>query len=185
MDTSVQSLMALRPDGTGLRPLIELATSTVAYTRVKGADWSPDGSRLLAMLEFPDRPDHWLLYVLNADGTRLNRVGRSLVDQYNNPKWSPDGTRIGFQYWTVHPDGGGQDFHGIGVLDLETGVLRDLGPEQTNGFTSWDWSPDGESILEIGGDGSGDMNIVNATTGEWTTTPWAVDTPITWQRVAP
>jgi WD40 repeat protein len=185
VDPSVQSLMAVRPDGTSVRTLLEMTTSAVQYTSIGGADWSPDGSKLLVKMVLPDRPDHPQLFVLNADGTGLQRLGKNPLDQYNTAKWSPDGTRIGFQWWTVHADGNGQDFHGIGVLTLATGAVRDLGPVQLNGFTSWDWSPDGESILEVPGDGSGDMNIVNMATGRVTTTPWPVDSPITWQRVAP
>jgi hypothetical protein len=52
-----------------------------------------------------------------------------------------------------------------------------------DGCTSWEWSPDGESILMV--PGSGDILVVNARTGESITTPWSVAAPIDWQRVAP
>jgi hypothetical protein len=188
VNPSVQSLMAVRPDGTGLRTLIDKATSSVDYKLIRGADWSPDGTQLLVMLDFGSSPENWQLFILNADGSSLRQLrGQNPMDGYNSVKWSPDGTRIGFQWWTQHPerdDGANEDFHGIGVLDLATGIVTDLGPIQNNGFITWDWSPDGESILEIGGDGSGYVNIVNVATGQVTTTPWRVFKPITWQRTA-
>ena len=188
-DTARQSLMAVHPDGTGLRTLIDKATSGVEYTVMRGPDWSPDGSQLLVVMELPDFPDHPELFVLYADGSGLRQLRRdNPLDEYNSPKWSPDGTRIGFQYWTRHEvDNGnpGEDFHGIGVLDVASGELRDLGPMQSNGFTTWEFSPDGASILELPADGSNDMNIVDIKTGLWTTTPWKVANPITWQRTLP
>ena len=188
VDPARQALMAVRTDGTGLRTLIDASTSTVGYTSIGGADWSPDGSQLLLLMVLPDFADHPELFVVNADGSGLRRLrGDNPLDEYNSPKWSPDGTRIGFQFWTRHPernDGLNEDFHGIGVYDLATGVVTDLGPIQNNGFTTWEFSPDGASILEMPGDGSNDMNIVDIETGEWTTTPWRVADPITWQRTA-
>ena len=189
VDPVRQSLMAVHPDGTGLRALIEKETAAIEYTVMRGPDWSPDGSQLLVVMELPDFPEHPQLFVVNANGTGLRRLrDQNPLDEYNSPKWSPDGTRIGFQYWTRHAiDDGqpGEDFHGIGVLDIASGELRDLGPMQFNGFTTWEFSPDGASILELPADGSSDMNIVDVKTGLWTTTPWKVGDPITWQRTMP
>jgi len=184
VDRSRNELVAVQADGTKPRVLLNKATSAVRYDRIIGAEWSPDGSQLLLMLELPDESSIWGLFVLSADGTGLHRLGNNPLDGYNSPKWSPDGTKVGFQYWTNNADGT-LGFHGIGVLDLKTGSVRDLGPQQVNGFTTWAWSPDGLSILELPGDGSNKMHIVNVTTGESTTTPWTSEDPINWQRVAP
>ena len=188
VDPSAEALLAVRPDGTGLRSLIDKATAPLVYAKVRGADWTPDGSKLLVMLELESSPDQGKLFVLNADGTGLRQLlSQNPMDEYNSVKWSPDGTRIGFQWWTRNHaiEGAGQEFHGIGVLNLASGVVTDLGPVQYNGFTSWDWSPDGESILAVPGDGSNDMQIVNVATGSLAVLPWSVDQPITWRRVAP
>lgn len=185
VEQASQSLMAAAPDGTGLRVLIDKKTSGVRYTRLMGADWSPDGSRLLVMVELLGAPDRWRLFILDADGSGLRRLlGENPLDEFNAPKWSPDGTLIGFQWWTGLPGDGGQEYHGIGVLNLASGEVRDLGPVQPNGFTTWEFSPDGKSILELPGDGSNQMHIVDIETGTLTTTPWKAVYPITWQRVA-
>jgi dipeptidyl aminopeptidase/acylaminoacyl peptidase len=184
VDSSSHSLMAVHADGSDRRVLLDHETSTVPYVDVNGAEWSPDGSQLVLMLDLPDSPGLWRLFILNADGTGFRRLGKNPLDNYNSPKWSPDGTKIGFQYWTSLTADDGQGFHGIGVLDLATGSLRDLGPMQNNGFTTWEWSPDGTSILELPGDGSNKMHIVDVATGQWTTTPWTSVDPINWQRIA-
>lgn len=180
------ALMAAKLDGTGLRAVIDPKTSLVGYSNLKGAQWSPDGSKLLVLVELPVQTERWHLYVVNADGTDfrpLNDLSRDpLIDQ-NSPMWSPDGTLVAFQYWTNHPDGSMEDFHSIGVVDLAGGPVRDVGPVSTNGY-SWEWSPDGASILEIPGDGSGQMFIVDATTGVAQTAPWLVTDTSSWQRTA-
>lgn len=66
------------------------------------------------------------LWVIGADGS-----GRAslLDDRVGYPAWSPDGTRIALELR-------GDETH-VGVLDVTTGALTDLGP----GFVP-DWSPD-------------------------------------------
>ena len=184
VDASGASLMAARTDGTGLRTILDKKTSQMPFTRIISADWSPDGAKLLVMADLPERTDHWQLFVLNADGTGMRRIGANPLDGYNSPKWSPDGASIGFQYWTMHVNDDGQDFHGIGVLDLATGELRDLGRTQFNGFTTWEFSPDGKSILWLPGDGSDQISLVDIKTGTWTSMPWTSGSEITWQRTA-
>jgi Tol biopolymer transport system component len=198
------SLMAMKLDGTGVRTLIDGANPPVPYHDLKGAEWSPDGSKVLVLLNqgTADR-EAWHLFVMKADGSDLQPVGsvsKSPRGDVNSPLWSPDGARIAFQYWTWHANDDGEDFHALGVIDLATGRMNNIGQMHTNGYVSWQWSPDGTSILELPGDEAGGNNcsgvtctaaqggpifIVNATTGRVTQTPWSADTPINWQRVAP
>jgi TolB protein len=179
-------LVAVKPDGTGLRTLLDLK-SPLKYGNLRAPQWSPDGSKIVVMVEFPG-PEQWHLYVMNADGTDVHPLSPLTTDSQadqGSPMWSPDGTRIAFQYWIHHTADDGEDFNPIGVVDVATGVLHDVGPTVTNGFVSWEWSPDGKSILEVPGDGSGHVLIVDAATGASKAAPWVVNFPLSWQRTAP
>jgi Tol biopolymer transport system component len=180
------ALMAAKLDGTGLHSLVDPKTSAIGYSNLKGAQWSPDGSKILVLVELPVQTERWHLYVVNADGTDFRPLSDlstdPLVDQ-NSPMWSPDGTRVAFQYWVNHADGSMEDFHSIGVVNVVGGAVHDVGPVSTNGYT-WEWSPDGASILEVPGDGTGHMFIVDATTGVEQMVPWSVGDSSSWQRTA-
>lgn len=191
-------LLAIREDGASYRTILDPATSAVPFTGLRGAEWSPDGSRIALMLEQAPFEERWHAYVLNADGSGLQPLGTvgadPQVDQ-NSILWSPDGSKIAYQYWTRHTADDGQDFHPIGVVDVATGQAHDVGPVLMNGAT-WDWSPDGTSILEVPGDGSGNILIIDVKTGLQETAPWTFVQPadpaaagdwchdcLSWQRI--
>ena len=174
-------LVAIQPDQTGLRTIVDPVAAGLAV-EIEGPQWSPDGTRIaFGLRAAEDGP--WNTYIVNADGSGLRPVSR-VGDQFG-AKWSPDGTRIAFEYATAPASGTDWVPHPLGVVDVETGQLRDVGPVSEDGYLSWTWSPDGESILEVPKDGFGKVLIVNATTGITTTTTWSVDQPISWQRLEP
>ena len=81
--------------------------------------WSPDGERIAFVRGQVPPGGLGELWVINADGSN----GHVLLDQplIDFPAWSPDGTRIAFEL------GPWPDVH-VGVLDLSTGIVHDLGP---------------------------------------------------------
>jgi Tol biopolymer transport system component len=85
-------LMAIRPDGTGLRQVAAFDTGTHCIC----GDWSPDGKRIAyqatGTLASSDYPEIW---VMNADGSGRVQLSRNRVRD-ENPDWSPDGKRIAF-----------------------------------------------------------------------------------------
>ena len=183
------TLMAAKADGSGVRTLLDPASSPIDYLTVHGAEWSPNGSMLVVMLTLPAYPDHNVPFLLDADGTNLRPLSALSLDpttDTNSPLWSPDGGRIAFQYWTRHltgDDGGAnEDFHPLQIVDVASGRLLAAGPTSSNGF-SWSWSPDGTKLLAVVG-GTSDVLIIDATTGLYETAPWKASESGDWQRVA-
>jgi eukaryotic-like serine/threonine-protein kinase len=112
-----------------------LQASRVIYTQ----DLSPDGQ----WIAFTNQGVKEDLYVVRADGTGY----RQLTDDSfrdRGPRWSPDGSRIGFysdrsgryEAWAIRPDGSG---------------LEQL--TRTEGSARWlpEWSPDGKRLATTDG----------------------------------
>ena len=98
--------------------------------------WSPGGTRL-AVRASPVKEyigDEGL-YVVHADGSRLDRVAEST----GPPQWSPDGRRIAF---ARDRSAGLRALH---VLDLDDGTATSVIP--LGRFDAFVWSPDGSEIL--------------------------------------
>jgi TolB protein len=114
--------------------------------------WSPDGQRI-AFSSTRDRGSE--IYVMNADGSGVNRVTDTLGIQMC-PAWSPDGQKIAFV-----SDGG---VGGIWVVNADgTGQRRILRPSRIATCGRVAWSPDGSRIaFEVADGNYSEIYVVNA-----------------------
>lgn len=159
----------VQPDGTGLEVFLQAANGY-------GPRWSPDGS-LIAFARDSS------IHVMNADGSGVRRLtesaagidrlagswGWSLPDRSWPASWSPDGTRIVFENWTLD----GTRLYVINADGTGTGELTERGDVRFTG-----WSADGDRILytkrnadgadiyAIRTDGTGRTNLTSSPTDE-------------------
>lgn len=84
------------------------------------------------------------IYLINGDGTGLQRLASSKDDDLGNPAWSPDGARIAFAHSTGTSDTHTEDY-AVWVMDADGSKQRRLTKGSVRGF--WPrWSPDGKQI---------------------------------------
>lgn len=168
-------------DGSGLRRL--------AHISGRAPVWSPDGRKLVFGKQPRRRGEACRpaglckdeIYVINADGTGLQRLTRNAsVD--GHPTWSPDGRRIAF---TRDRD---EFTANIYVMNADGSGQRRLTQELTRRpWVEVAWSPDWKEIafVDSGALGALDIFVINAdgsglrnVTNTWTTSfdlAWSPD----------
>jgi hypothetical protein len=72
VDTETGSIMAIHPDGTALRRIIDAAELVGGVHLVYGATWSPDGTQI-AFMAGPESTDTHV-YVVSRDGSDVRQV---------------------------------------------------------------------------------------------------------------
>ena len=130
--------------------------------------WSPDGGRV-AFLSDHDKMGQLQVYVAPADGGEAKRL-TAVSGFLDDPRWSPDGARLGvlFTKDASKPAGPTQPGDGpTGVIDekvleqrlstieLSSGEFRQVSPPDMYVY-EYDWSPDGTKCVAIAAPGSGD-----------------------------
>ena len=68
--TGLNQLYTVRPDGSRLRQITHVVDAAVG-----GADWSPDGRRLIFTID-PDSDEGGVIAIANADGSGLRTLPR-------------------------------------------------------------------------------------------------------------
>ena len=198
--TSEGSSMVRLDLGTGE----EIVLATSAGDDLSGARWSPDGSQVVYTAAPPDDRESRRLFVVNADGTGTHQITSASGTWWDiDAVWSPDGDRIAFlPYERVAEDT--FDVRPLRVYSVAGGSVTDVGlvprdvraahPSPGDQFASggegwsFDWAPDGTSLIAFPSEGTGHPVVIDALTGEST----ALDAVITptgasqvWQRTAP
>jgi Tol biopolymer transport system component len=86
VDTESGSIRAIRPDGTGERRILDVATLVGGVHLVYDVAWSPDGTKL-AFMAGPDAEDTHI-YVANQDGTGVLQLTDDPASD-GSPAWQP------------------------------------------------------------------------------------------------
>ena len=87
-ETGWEELWLIRPDGEGLHPLTHFAHDVMQY------EWSPDGSRILAVV---NREGAFNLNLIEVDTGATVEISAGL-GLYLNPQWSDQGNFITYEF---------------------------------------------------------------------------------------
>jgi TolB protein len=146
-------LFTMKSDGSDVR-----AVSGVPKGIVTSPDWSPDGKRIVFVLDTspltgkccPNFPTS--LYVVQPNGSGFRRLTpKGSFDE--TPAWSRDGTRIAFA--RARPDGSGGRLY---VMDADGSRQRPLTAGVSGGEQDPTWSPDGRRVTFLAGE---DIHVVD------------------------
>jgi Tol biopolymer transport system component len=150
-DPSYGSIFTIGTDGRGERRV----TRPPAGASDTQPDWSADGSRIVFVREFDDKP--FEVWSVRPNGSDLRRIDPGCppgvvtdrICEEDAPAWSPDGTRLAFgnPYGGLEEIGGETwiDFFPLAVMDADGSNLRHLTHPQRHQFEDSEpvWSPDG------------------------------------------
>ena len=131
--------------------------------------WSPD-SKTLAFFSSAGERDQRQLWTVKGDASDAKKITK--LNGYSaRPRWSHDGKQIAFLY--IEGAGGGGPLMAapattgvidtaihnqrIAVLDVATGALRQVSPENLHIY-DYDWSPDDKMFVATAAPGPGDNN---------------------------
>jgi Tol biopolymer transport system component len=186
LSTRLFGLYAVRPDGSGLRRLLESS----ATFDLEWPEWSPDGSQI-AYTSWDPRFAHpnGRIHVISADATGNRMIGHHPDATWEAlPVWSNDGERVVvLRGYTV----GYKDIYGV-VLPADGSGLgvetkQPLMPVGGAGAIQV-WAPDDTSILTMPVDrfgGALPQVLWDPVTGASTSTSWAATSKPAWQRKVP
>jgi Tol biopolymer transport system component len=125
------------------------------------------------------------VFVLDADGGGARQVTDleipGVIVSESNAQWSPDGMSLLMQLWLNEPDNAG--VQPLIVVDVTDGTMREVGNQSNDGFTSFAWSPDGESNYSV--DDAGLLEVIDAETGAVRSEIASTDSAAAWQRRQP
>jgi hypothetical protein len=143
-------------------------------------DVSSDGSKFLYFIWGPEDRVHGDLHVFDfVTGTDTALTEEAFFDsqEWENPVWSPDGSRIAAELYTAGPN------H-IAVIPATGGAAVTLGREFATGSggTVIRFSPDGESLLVTYRDNNTTW-LLPVSGAEGQQVSWAASDEIAWQRL--
>jgi Tol biopolymer transport system component len=194
-DPTGLTLSIMNADGTDPRPIFHIALGDSVPNDLQEFRWSPDGTRI-AFARAPNGIEGQLrAFVMRADGMDVRQLTTEPSGAWfeTDLNWSPDSSRIAFNRWRQNASGG-WDIRPIGIVSADGGEVMDSGPTPVSDGASFDWSPDGKTILSIPATilqypvspmKSAKPVLIDATIGTSSTFQWTVGSGASWQRAAP
>ena len=185
------TLQLVDADGTHVRRVFPSGGTSMRDDDYSGYEWSPDGSKIAFRLH-PDASGDFRIYIANADGTGVRRLTKETGTECEcDYFWSPDGTQIAFNRWRFDPTTGDWHARPVGIVSVDDGIVRDIGPQPTDEGAEFAFSPDGETMTWLprrSPDAIGTTKdqplLLNVTDGSSRTISVGVDSPPDWQRLA-
>jgi Tol biopolymer transport system component/DNA-binding winged helix-turn-helix (wHTH) protein len=123
-----------RSKADGTEPIQLTFRPLMAY----GPQWSPDGNRIVFYGQEPG--ERWQLYLISADGGKVQKLSPESAPDRFGPTWSTDGTSILF-------GAGNSVRHSLQILNLQTQQLSVV--PGSDGLSWPRWSPDGQYISAL------------------------------------
>lgn len=164
-DRSKNGVFVVKADGSRLR--------RVLGPRYRGADWSPAGRQLVAILMGGGEPGRRIVRI-NVDGTgRKILTGKKWAVE--GPRWSPDGTQIVYTEERINTFTGSI----IRVMNADGSAQRTLADTPGNDQYP-DWSPDGGSVVFWEPAYPSKINKVDVATGKVTKLRTAYARDLSW-----
>jgi TolB protein len=164
-------LFAVRPDGTGLRPIT--ASNGRNEWDALSFGWSPDGNQVAYQWRDGNAPQ--LIYLVPAEGGTPRAI---TTVESAGVLWSPDGR------WIAYIDAGGVSGASVAVIASDgSGPVVQGSPDEGVDFV---WAPDGTKLLFQGSSSSTAM-LLDPAGGAIVPTTWSLTHPSNpdWQRLAP
>ena len=142
-------VFSANPDGTHVRQL------TNQPGRDEGAQYSPDGTKIVWGSDGGNASGPMHIWVMNSDGTGATQLTPGSTSD-SSPAYSPDGSQIAF----ARSNGGDSD---IWVMNANGSNPHDITNTVENPESSPSWSPDGSLIAYARGPlGSEDIYVASA-----------------------
>jgi Tol biopolymer transport system component len=138
--TGASGIYLIDPDGMNQT---RIASGGFSYPT-----WSPDGMRVAFTNTFD-------IFVVNADGSNLNRLTSSPRIEKVQTAWSPDGTTIAFTHTNLDTE----TFFDIYSIRPDGSALTNLTNTSSVHETESAWSPDGKQIAYTKWLGGGVLEI--------------------------